>query len=339
MRIIGRNVKKLDLKNIKGQEVGYIEGYKQTHGIDFGVFDAEDTIYPAGTQPSATLNTVLGAIVVASIPNTADTLFGITQKGEWYDNTVSYTLLERTGFAQDYTDDGNVVFANLNGATVTRAIKAKEVAISLGLRRALRDAKNGISVKPELVTTALQAISNSLNQTAFYGDLTGDVKAYGLFNEPTIPAPVAFYGWSESSIYDDILPYVTALIMKLATATGADVFTLPVTLAIPSLYARTMVQVNTMGKTIRATLMETFTGLRIVTASELNSYNGSKMVYAFIDAIDGVPTIEQIVQSKGALKGQSTDLKGDAELYIGASAGIIVNRPDAIASLIVVQGA
>jgi len=284
-----------------------------------------------------------GIVQIITNARKIDDLVGVQTAGDWSDEEVVQMVLEATGQAVLYGDTTNVPFASWNPDFERRTIVRAESGIEVGVLEEARSSAvkiNSSQAKRNAATLALQIFRNAVG---FSGYRSGANRTYGFLNDPGLPAYVTVANgaaasplWSTKT-YNEIIRDVTTAMAVLQSGSGdnIDPYTAKMTMAVATDRMQYLATPAVYGaKTVRETLRETYPGLRIVSAPELNAANGGASVfYIYADSIsDGASTDDggvfaQVVPQQFRLLGVEKKAKGFIEAYSNATAGVMLKRP------------
>ncbi len=267
-----------------------------------------------------------------------DRLIGIQTVGDWADEEIIQGVLEPTGLAVPYGDYTNVPLASWNPGYERRTIVRFEEGLRVGKLEEARSGKIGINSGATKRASAALALDIQRNRVGFYGYNAGQNRTYGFLNDPGLPAYVGVTGgaWTAAT-YLVILAQLRTALEGIRTQSGdtIDPENDAITLVIASNRIGYLGVTSEYGKTVRATLEETYKNLRIESAPELNGANGGANVfYAYADKAaaddgsdDGGATWAQLVPSRFMTVGVEQQAKAYVEDYANATAGVLVKRP------------
>ena len=284
-----------------------------------------------------------GIVQIITNARKIDDLVGVQTAGDWSDEEVVQMVLEATGQAVLYGDTTNVPFASWNPDFERRTIVRAESGIEVGVLEEARSSAvkiNSSQAKRNAATLALQIFRNAVG---FSGYSSGANRTYGFLNDPGLPSYVTVANGAASSplwstkTYNEIIRDVTTAMAVLQSGSGdnIDPYTAKMTMAVATDRMQYLATPAVYGaKTVRETLRETYPGLRIVSAPELNAANGGASVfYIYADSIsDGASTDDggvfaQVVPQQFRLLGVEKKAKGFIEAYSNATAGVLLKRP------------
>lgn len=267
-----------------------------------------------------------------------DRLIGVQTVGDWADEEIIQGTMEPTGIATPYGDYTNVPLASWNFGYERRSIVRFEEGLRVGKLEEARSGKIGLNSGANKRSAAALALEIQRNRVGFYGYNAGQNRTYGFLNDPGLPAYVAVTGaaWT-SATYLVILAQLRLALEALRTQSGdtVDPQNDAITLVVSSNRIGYLGVTSDYGRTVEATLRETYKNLRIESAPELNGANGGANVfYVYADKAaaddgsdDGSATWAQLVPSKFMTVGVEQNAKSYVEDYANATAGVLCKRP------------
>lgn len=267
-----------------------------------------------------------------------DRLVGIQTVGDWADEEIIQGVMELTGLAVPYGDYTNVPLASWNHGYERRTIVRFEEGLRVGKLEEARASKIGVNSGASKRAAAALALDIQRNRVGFYGYNAGQNRTYGFLNDPALPAYVAVTGGSwTAATYLVIMAQLRTALEALRTQSGdtIDPMTDRITIAIASNRVGYLGVTSEFGRTVEATLRETYKNLRIESAPELNGANGGANVfYVYADKAaaddgsdDGGATFAQLVPAKFMTVGVEQQAKAYVEDYANATAGVLTKRP------------
>lgn len=273
------------------------------------------------------------AVEVITQNRMADNLFGRTIVGaRWEDESVIRAILEYTGRPQAYSDTTDAPLADFNQTLEDRTIvRFEEGMLSGKLEDARAAASNLKKSAHDLKRAAIaKAFAILQNETAFYGFNNGSSKNYGALNDPNLlPYTNAAKTWATAS-YTELVSMLNSAIAKLRKQTGSNIDpqTDAMTLAVASSCVDYLATANDHGDTVEDWLRRKFPKLRVKAVPEFDeAYGGTNVFYLYLEKLDGVKVIDQLIVSTMRLLGVEIRAKGLHEDYTNALAGILVNQP------------
>lgn len=310
------------------------------HGVGDMVQDAMDSalVGPAGrsgSTPAQFLQVWLpGLVRQLTTVRAIDRIAGITESGNWYDDTVIQQVASPVGKAELYGDSTNVPLANYSHSYETRGIVRYEQGFEVTQLAEAREAAGGINMAAEKRGAATLALEIARNRLGFYGFFNGTTRAFGLLNDPGLPA----YGAAASKTYsamtfEELTTEIATQLGDIMVNSGGNVDqNSAYTIVMPLGYSTIMTKPNTYGQTPLAWLNENYPNVRIEYAPEFVGANGgANVAYYFAEGIedgstDGGQAITQIVPAKFFNIGSERRVKGYIEDFGSATAGVMVKR-------------
>jgi len=311
------------------------------HGFGDIVHNAMDTalVGPAarsGSTPQQFLQVWLpGLVRQLTTVRAIDKIAGITEAGNWYDDTVIQQVASPVAKAELYGDSTNIPFANYSHTYETRGIVRYEQGFEVTQLAEAREAAGGINMAAEKRGSATMALEIARNRLGFYGFFNGTTRAFGLLNDPGLPA----YGAAAAKVYglmtfEELTTELATQLGNIMVNSGGNVDqNSAYTIVLPLGYSTIMTKPNTYGQTPMAWLMENYPNARIEYAPEFIAANGgANVAYYFAERVedgstDGGEAITQIVPAKFFNIGSERRTKGYIEDFGSATAGVMVKRP------------
>lgn len=312
---------------------------------DVGVSPAPLSSLTTGTVPTPVQflqNWLPGFVRVLTTARKIDELIGISTVGAWEDEEVVQGMLEPLGVAVPYGDYTNVPFASWNPSWERRTVVRFEMGLIVGALEEARTARMRASTAAEKRASSALALDIQRNRVGFYGFNDGSGRTFGFLNDPSLPAYVTAPNgasgsplWSGKTFNEITADFRLALgALQNQSGDNIDPLTANITAAIPTSEAIYLGVTNVQGnQSVRQYLAETFKGLRIVSAPELNDANGGvSAAYFYVESIqdgssDDGRTWQQIVPTKFMTLGVERRSKTYVEDYSNATAGTLLKRP------------
>jgi hypothetical protein len=314
-----------------------------------GMDDTQGLVTTAGiAAPVQFLQTWLpGFVRVLTQARKIDELIGIATAGNWDDEEVVQGILEPLGAAVPYSDYGNIPLSSWNVNYERRTVLRFEQGFSVGVLEEARSARLKVSTAAEKRSAGAMALDIQRNRIGFYGYNAGNNRTYGFLNDPSLPAyqaaPNGAGGtatWATKT-YLEIIADIRGMVQRLRTATGdtLDPDTAKMTLGLATNVVEYLGVTSIYGKSVRQWMRETYPGMRVVSAPELNAANGgANVAYGYPESVDDGASDDsrvwaQLVPSKFQTIGVEKNAKGYTEDYSNALAGVMCKRPYAVKRL------
>lgn len=276
-----------------------------------------------------------------------DELIGLSIVGNWEDEEVVQGVIEPTGAAVPYADASNVPLTSWNVNYERRTVLRFEQGLQVGVLEEARAARIKANTAAEKRSAAGVALDIQRNRVGFYGYNAGANRTYGFLNDPSLPAYQAAPNGAAASplwvnkTYLEIIADIRGMVARLRTATGdnIDPEKTPMTLALATAVVEYLGMVSVYGKSVREWIKDTYPGITVKTAPELNAANGgANVAYLYPErmedgASDDSRVWAQLVPSKFQTIGVSKETKGYVEDYSNALAGVMCKRPYAVQRL------
>lgn len=311
-----------------------LDGMKSFYGMDAAVANITT---PSISTPIQFLQHWLPDIVeVVTAAREADTIMGIDFVGNWHDESIVQTILERTGQASLYGDHTDIPLASWNTNYETRDIVRFEEGIQVGILEEARAGAMNISSQTEKRAAAAESLEIERNNIAFYGYNEGNNKTYGFLNDPNLPSYTSVATGSggtttwATKTYDEITADIRTAFAALRTQSG-NLFKPERDASVLALSVAVMEYLNVenaYGKSVYDFIKQNYPNARIESAVQLDSANGGANVfYLFAESINGKPVLRQLGVEKFRLIGVEKKAKVFLEDYSNASAGVLVTQP------------
>lgn len=310
------------------------------HGVSDLVHAAMDTalVGPAGRSgatPAQFLQVWLpGLVRQLTTVRAIDKITGITEAGNWYDDTVIQQVATQVAKAELYGDSTNIPFANYSHTYETRGIVRYEQGFEVTQLAEAREAAGGLNMAAEKRGAAVMSLEIARNRLGFYGFFNGTTRAFGLLNDPGLPAytaPAKVYGLMT---FDELTAEIAAQLGAIMVNSGGNVDqNSPFCIVLPTGYSTIMTKPNTFGLTPLAWLNQNYPNARLEYAPEFIAANGgANVAYYFAERVedgstDGGEAITQVVPAKFFNIGSERRAKGYIEDFGCATAGVMVKRP------------
>lgn len=285
-----------------------------------------------------------GFVRVITAARKIDELIGLSTVGAWEDEEVIQGVLEPTGTAIPYTDDGNIPLSSWNLNFERRTVVRFEQGMSVGTLEELRSARMRVSTSAEKRTAAALSLDIQRNRIGFYGYNSGANRTYGFLNDPGLPAYVtlpngasgspAWSGKTYLEITKDLRLALSGL--RVQSQDTIDPKKTKITLAIATDAVDFLSTTSDFGNSVQNWLTENYPNVRVESAPELNDANGGVGVfYLYAEQVedgasDDSRTFVQAVPAKFMALGVEKRSKVYIEDYANATAGVMVKRPYAI---------
>lgn len=311
------------------------------HGFDDLVQSAMDSalVGPAtrsGATPQQFLQIWLpGLVRQLTTVRAIDRIAGITEAGNWYDDTVIQQVADHVGKAELYGDNTNIPLSNYSHTYETRGVVRYEQGFEVTKLAEAREAAGGINMAAEKRGAATLSIEIARNRLGFYGFFNGTTRAFGLLNDPGLPA----YGAAAAKVYglmtfEELTTEIATQLGNIMVNSGGNVDqNSAYTIVLPLGYSTIMTKPNTFGLTPMAWLNENYPNVRIEYAPEFIGANGgANVAYYFAESIedgstDGGQAFVQVVPAKFFSVGSEQRAKGYIESFGSATAGVMCKRP------------
>jgi len=302
---------------------------------------------PSITTPVQFLQEWLVGVIHALVNiRKIDSLIGIMTVGDWGDEQVVQTILENTGVVLPYSDYSNANYSSWNTNFEYREIARFETGLHVGELEDYRSSAIRINTAQEKRQSCAINLEILRNTIGFSGYNSGTNRTYGFLNDPNLPAyvTVAATGTGSSTLWSNkgflnITADIRTAIAALRTQSGGNVDpdNTDLTLALPISVVDYLSTVSDFGISVREWIKQSYPRIRVEFAPQLTAANGgANVMYLYADSIsdgissDGGQTFIQMVPAKFKVLGVVRELKGFAEAFSNATAGVFLKRPTCV---------
>ena len=285
-----------------------------------------------------------GVVSALTTVRTIDKLVGITTVADFEDEQIVQPFKENMGRVAPYGDATNMPEATWNANYIYRSIVRFEFGFTIGRLEEGRDAKMKFSSANEKRNSVMLAHEINRNLVGFYGYNNGLALTYGLLNDPALLAYVSdSVGASGSSnwatkTFQELVTSLNNAASLARTQSGGnfDPMEMPSVCAIALNKIQYLQTVPTQygGTSVMEWAKKTFPKMRFVGVPQFQAANnGSDVLYLFPDEVpdefstDDKRVFIQAVPAKIKALGVEQRVKGYAEDYASATAGIMCKRP------------
>lgn len=289
----------------------------------------------SGATPAQFLQVWLpGLVRQLTTVRAIDRIAGISEVGNWYDDTVIQQVAAPVGKAELYGDSTNIPLANYSHTYEPRGIVRYEQGFEVTSLAEAREAAGGINMAAEKRGAAMLSLEIARNRLGFYGFFNGSTRNFGLLNDPGLPAYTSAAKAYTAMTFEELTAEISAQLSAIMVASGGNVDqNSGFTIVLPLGYSTIMAQPNIYGMTVAAWLRENYPNVRVEYAPEFVGANGgANVAYYFADSVedgstDGGQALTQVVPAKFFNIGTERRAKGYVEDFGSASAGVMVKRP------------
>lgn len=275
-------------------------------------------------------------IKVVTQARVADRLLGRDIAGSWEQEEIVATVKEGVGQARPFGDKTNMKSSDWNINFERRTIVRFEEDVEVGALEEARAAAMRINSADEKRMAAAEALAISMNDVAFNGYNSAEVRNYGILNDPylgayqSVTAGAAGNTWDLKS-FNEIINDIKAGVAKLRVQSGSnfDPMTDAFVLGIASEKIDYLATPNALSSmSVREWIQQTYPRCRIEAVPQFNNANGGADVFYMIaETINGQKVVHQYVQDVLRMVGVERRAKGFAESYSNATAGCLVALP------------
>lgn len=311
-----------------------LDSMKQFYGMDAA---APAVTTPTITTPIQFLQHWIPEIIeVVTAAREIEAIAGLDIMGNWQDESVVQTILERTGQAVPYGDHTDIPLSSWNTNYETRDIVRFEEGIQVGTLEELRAGAMNISSQTEKRAAAAESLDIELNNVGFYGYNEGNNKTYGFLNDPNLPAYTTVATGASSNTkwstktYAEITADIRTAFAALRTKSGnlfkpeRDKAKLVLSVAVMEF----LNVENQFGKSVYEFIKQNYPNVTIESAVQLDGANGGANVFYLIaESFNSKPVLRHMVQDRFRLIGVEKKAKAFVEDYSNATAGILVTQP------------
>jgi hypothetical protein len=292
-----------------------------------------------------------GVVKAVTQPRGIDNVAGVVTQGDFATSQVAQRVLEPIGNSRPYQDNELTQVTNYNYNIITRDVVRFENGSQVGFLEQLMASKIQISPMNETRMAALESLEITRNAVGFFGYSASSTfsNTFGILNDPELFTyqTVALGGggqteWADKT-YLEIVADINFFVQGLLDQSGGVVNLVEKDVSNRStllLSQAVIVNLNTIsefGRSVRQYINETYPGMRIISAPELDGADGGEDVaYLYVDKVndgstDGGNTIMQIVPVKLQSFSAVPVLKNSVKFaWANATAGVMVKRPYAV---------
>lgn len=299
------------------------------------------------TTPVQFLQTWLpGFVRIISAARKIDTLIGVATVGNWDDEEIVQGVMEPVGYAELYSDSGNIPLSSYNTAFERRTVLRFEKGINVGILEETRAARMRVAVANEKRISATLALEISRNRIGFYGFSSGSNRTFGFLNDPSLPAYATVVpGASTSTLWSTkTFIEITADIRVMAATLQANTLDTvpidektPITFVVPTSLKQFLTITNVQGTlSVAGWIKQTYPNWRVESCPEFQLANGgANVAYLYAEQVDDGATDDsrtfvQAVPAKFMTLGVEKRSKNYLEDYSNATAGCLCKRPYAL---------
>lgn len=297
-----------------------------------------DLITPATTTtPIQFLQHFLPDVIrTVTQARTSDRIVGRDIAGNWADEEIVATVIEKVGQARPYGDKTDSILADWNPQFERRTIVRFEEGVEVSVLEEERSSAMRINSASEKRLAVGEAFAISLNAVAFNGYNDGANRTYGILNDPNLPAyttvasGVGGTTWAAKTFLEITADIKTAM-SALRTRSGSnfDPYNDASCLSIASVSIDMLATVNTLGTlSVFQWIKATYPSCRIEVAPQFTAANGGANVFYLIaESIGGRKVVNQYVPDVFRMLGVERKAKGYLEAYSCATAGVLFAQP------------
>lgn len=281
-----------------------------------------------------------GIVRIATRVRVIDEIVGVTNAGQWHDDSVAVNLAEPVGKAELYGDQTNIPLASYRTGLEERGIVRFEQGFSTGPLEVARQQAAGYDATAEKRASAQESLDISRNRVGFFGFAAPTSRTFGLLNDPNLPAyKGATADWSTAT-FEQITGDLADMFNDIEVQSGGNIREgMPHTLVLPTGYRSILTRANPVatGQTVLQWINENYPNTRIVSGVPefVGANGGEDVAYLFAetagDGPDNGNTIIQVVPERYRVLGSENRVKGYIEDATNATAGVFVLRPWAFA--------
>lgn len=283
-----------------------------------------------------------GTIQVVTAARNIDDIAGRSIAGNWADEEIVQTVIERTGQARPYQDDTSFPLSSFNTSFERRTIVRFEDGMEVGKLEEERTAAMRINSAEEKRAASGNSLAIELNRIGFFGYNAGANRTYGLLNDPNLPAyktvPVGAGGSTmfKDKTYREITGDIRMAVTQLRVQSKGLVnpSKVPLTLTLPTSCMEYLSVENEFGKPVSQWIKETYPTMTVKDAPELDGANGGvNVMYLHAEHVPGPgkegqqKVLDHFVPAAFRLLGVERVAKGFRELFSNATAGVMWRVP------------
>lgn len=283
-----------------------------------------------------------GTVQVVTAARNIDDIAGRTIAGNWADEEIVQTVVERTGQARPYQDNTSFPLSSFNTSFERRTIVRFEDGMEVGKLEEERTAPLKLSTAEEKRAASANSLAIELNRVGFFGYNDGNNRTYGFLNDPNLPAyktvPVGAGGqtsWKDKA-YKEITRDIRTAVTQLRKQSKGLVnpSKVALTLTLPTECTEFLSVENDHGKPVSQWIKETYPTMTVKDAPELEGANGGvNVMYLHADYVPGPgdegqqKVLDHFVPAVFRLMGVERRAKGFRELFSNATAGVMWRVP------------
>lgn len=276
------------------------------------------------------------SIYTATAARKIDELIGRNIVASWEDHELVFPIVERLGSARPYGDYTTTQMSSVNVNFERRNIVRMEEGMQVSTLEEERAAKFKLNIAEEKRKAAVTSLAIEMNRIGFYGYNDGTNRTYGFLNDPNLPAYVSVATgaststqWSHKTFLEICSDVRTAMAsLRVKSGDLFDPYGNDATMVASTAKIEYLSTVTEHGISVREWINKTYPKLKIMSAPEMDGANGGADVfYLFADKIDNTNVFSQNVVTALKTLGVERTMKGYAEAYSNATAGVMLNVP------------
>ena len=276
------------------------------------------------------------AIYIATAARKIDELIGRNIVASWEMHEVITPVIERLGGARPYGDYTTTQMSSININYEKRTIARFEDGMQVSILEEERASKYKVNIAEEKRKAAIDALAIEMNRIGFFGYNDGTNRTYGFLNDPNLPSYKTVASGKSSSTewknktFLEICSDIRTAFAELRVKSGDlfDPYNDESTLAISLSSVEYLSSVTELGISVRGWINSTYPKCKILSAPELDKANGgANIFYLYASKINDTNVFSQNVVTTLKTLGVERNIKGYAESYSNATAGVILNSP------------
>lgn len=312
-------------------------------------FDAQPTLVTVSNSgiPAWMTNYVDPNLIrVLTAPLKAAEILGEARKGDWLDETATFTVVESTGEVSSYGDYSNNGSSGANVNFPQRQSYLYQTLTQWGERELERAGRAKIGWAAEQNTASAKALNTYQNLTYFFG--VENLQNYGLLNDPNLSAPIqpgpkAFGSnangpWITNGVVTatalEVFKDVQSLWIRLVNQTNGLVdANSALKLVTSNVSALALTATNEFGLTVKGALKEVFPNLTFDTAPQYDTAAG-ELVQLIAAEVEGQSTGVCAFNEKMRAHPIITDLSSYRQKKTQGSWGAVITFPAGISQML-----
>lgn len=262
------------------------------------------------------------------------------KKGDWITDTAMFSLVESTGETSSYGDYSNNGQAGANTNFPQRQSYHYQVITQWGERELERAGLARIDWANRINVASVLTLNKFQNKTYFNG--VAGLKNYGLFNDPSLTAPITpttkvstgGTTWATGTTGLEVYADIQALYAQLQTQMNGTVnLKTKMTLAMSPVSEVALTKVTTFNVNVEDMMKKNFPNMTVKTAPEYATASGN-LVQLIVDNVDGQKVAQCGFTEKLRAHPVKVELSSFKQKKSQGTWGTIIYLPIAIAQML-----